>query len=83
MCRPFWGLVPVTPESSDLVPEGRRGKPSATRPRFNNSRIAEARLGTRCLKRNSSRAINSSGRQHNLKPFAGGFTLSMWCPLPE
>ena len=66
----------MTPKSSDLVPKAAAAvKPSAARPRFNNSRIAAARLGIRCLKRKLSKTVNSSPRQHDLKPFTPGFAI--------
>src|SRR5262249_27511158 len=57
--RPF-GVLPLTPYSSDLLPKAAAAKPSAARPRFNNSRIAAAREGIRVLYRKSSNRISSS-----------------------
>jgi hypothetical protein len=55
------GLSPVTtPKSLDFVDRLAMTKPSAARPRFNNSRTAAARLGIRVLNRQSSTAFSSS-----------------------
>src|SRR5262249_14533473 len=43
------GILPLTPNSSDLVPKAADANPSAERPRFKSSRIAAARLGMRVL----------------------------------
>jgi hypothetical protein len=50
----------VTPKSSDFWPAPAAEKPSAARPRFTNSRTADARLGMRREKRQSSSAFNYS-----------------------
>ena len=54
------GVLPVTPNSSDLVPKAAASNPSAASPRLSSSRIAAARLGMRFLKRKSSNTISSS-----------------------
>ena len=60
--RDFGGLSlqSVTPNDDDCRPVSARMKPSLAKPRRNNSRIAEARLGMRLLNRHSSIALNSS-----------------------
>lgn len=55
-----WLLSSVTPKSLDLERPSASTNPSAARPRLSNSRTAEARLGMRFLKRQSSSAFSSS-----------------------
>jgi hypothetical protein len=56
----FGGPASVTPKFFDCVFRFAVRDPSTVKPRFSNSRTADARLGMRCLKRQSSRAFSSS-----------------------